>query len=332
VSAGRDKAMESCRQFMASTTQTFKKFTAMLRLANLEMQRSEEQLQKKLQTLEEGVVESRVDINALRKNSYVDAIKLYHRAAVAAASEQQRAAAVLAKAAQDMFALKKYTQAAVAARQVLEVSHGAKADVRRTAWKIIARAEFEKGDYARAEVAYKITLRLTDKQSEDRGLLEDGLAAAVYKQGEYMKSKGNLRASMSQFSRVQQLSPDPVVVVSAEYDIAAGLLATQQWQAAIKKLLLFKESHAAGPLTKNTPEQLVNAYLKPNNSFLAAKELEKIAAPTLDAGALTKTAQREALWQAAALYEKAQEATDMVRVYKRYIQRFPRPLETRVEA
>jgi len=176
--------------------------------------------------------------------------------------DDTRAAEVLTKAAQDMFALKKYAQAAVAAREILEISQGAKAETRRTAWKIIARAEFEKGDYTRAEVAYKVALSLMGKDDQGRKLLVDGLAAAVYKQGEYMKSKGNLQAAIAQFSRVKQVSPGSSVIVSAEFDIAASLMESKRWAQAVEKFSTFREKNPNHPLAERVSGNLVKAYLE----------------------------------------------------------------------
>ena len=239
----------------------------------------------------------------------------------------ERSAQVLTKAAQDMFALKKYDQAAVAARQILELSQDAKPETRRTAWKIIARAEFEKGDYARAEVAYKVALSLTGADDKSRNALNDGLAAAVYKQGEYMKSKGNLQGAIAQFSRVEQVSPDSAVIQSAEFDIAASLLEAKRWGDAITKLSAFRDKHPTHPLAGKVSENLVKAYLANNQPVKAAAELEVMSANKSD-----PEVKRAALWQAAELYEKAGSNEKMIAVYKSYISTFPHPMEQATEA
>ena len=241
--------------------------------------------------------------------------------------QDKRAAEVLTKAAQDMFALGRYDQAAVFARQILELSHDASHETRRTAWKIIARAEFEKGDYARAEVAYKVVLSLTKKTDADRKDLEDGLAASVYKQGEYMKSKGNLQAAITQFSRVEEVSPDSAIKVSAEFDIAASKLAAKDWSGAITSLLQFRAKNPEHPLTQRVPDSLITAYLETGQSLKAAEELEKMVS-------IKKNPEdkRAAMWQAAELYEKAGASQQMLATYKTYLEMFPAPLEQAMEA
>ncbi len=241
--------------------------------------------------------------------------------------DDKRAAQVLTKAAQDMFALKKYNQAAVAARQILELSKQPNPETRRTAWKIIARAEFEKGDYARAEVAYKVALSLTSAEAADYKVLKDGLAAAVYKQGEYMKSKGNLQGAIAQFARVEQVSPDSTVIQSAEFDIAASLMEAKNWRGAISKFVAFRQAHPDHPLTARIPENLVKAYLQSKQPLKAAAELEKMASTSSD-----PEVRRAALWQAAELYEKEGSTQDVITIYKRYIGMFPEPMEQATEA
>jgi tetratricopeptide (TPR) repeat protein len=241
--------------------------------------------------------------------------------------DDKRTAGVLTKSAQDMFALKKYNQAAVAARQILELSEGPQSNTRLIAWKIIARAEFEKGDYTRAEVAYKIALSLVDKNNNSRKSLEDGLAAAVYKQGEYMKSKGNLQAAIVQFSRVKQVSPNSTIIVSAEFDIAASLMAAKRWAMAIKKLSDFRAAYPDHPLNETVTDNLAKAYLETDQYQKAAEEFEKISL-----GGRDREVKRSAAWQAAELYEKAGEQSQVIASYKRYVDMFPSPLEQATEA
>jgi len=239
----------------------------------------------------------------------------------------KRSAQVLTRAAEDMFALKKYNQAAVAARQILELLHAPTPETRRTAWKIIARAEFEKGDYARAEVAYKVALSLTGMNDASRKALKDGLAASVYKQGEYMKSKGNLQGAIAQFSRVEQVSPDSAVIQSAEFDIAASLLGTGNWRDAISKFSAFRDKNPEHPLTAKVSGNLIKAYLENKQPLKAAAELENMAASKSD-----PEIRRAALWQAAELYEKAGNDQQVIAIYKRYVGMFPQPVEQAIEA
>ncbi len=241
--------------------------------------------------------------------------------------DDKRSAGVLTKAAQDMFALKKYGQASVAARQILELSGGPKSNSRRVAWNIIARSEFEKGDYTRAEVAYKVALSLTTKKDKNRKALKEGLAAAVYKQGEYMRSKGNLQAAITQFARVSKVSPGSSVVVAAKFDIATSMLTAKDWKGATEKLLEFRKMHPNHSLTQRIPENLVVAYLETKQYVKAASELEDVSKNKSNPA--DKSA---ALWQAIELYEKAGADNQLITGLKRYVGTFPKPMEQATEA
>jgi tetratricopeptide (TPR) repeat protein len=239
----------------------------------------------------------------------------------------KRAPGVLTKAAQDMFALKKYGQASVAARQILELSVGRNSSSRRIAWNIIARSEFEKGDYARSEVSFKIAISLLPKKDKNRKTLAEGLAAAVYKQGEYLRSKGKYQAAIAQFSRVSKVSPGSPFVVTAKFDIATSLLAAKDWSTAARKFSGFRKSYPNHPLTKKIPDNLVIAYLKTNQHAKAAHELE----------AISKTKKSPAdksavLWQAIELYEKAGTGKQLLASLKSFVGKFPSPMERATEA
>lgn len=241
--------------------------------------------------------------------------------------EDPRAAKVLTRAAEDMFALEKFQQAAVAARQILELSTETSPQTRRTAWKIIARAELEKGDYARAEVAYKVALSLTPKQdAATRKLLQDGLAAAVYKQGEQMRAKGNVQAAIAQFTRVGDVAGGSAIATTAEFDIAGSLLAAGEYLAAIEAFESFREHNPGSELLPKLSQNLILAYQKTDQPGRAARELERYVDLQQD-----PELRREALLQAIDLYQKAAQTEHAVAAYKRYLAAFPQPFEQAME-
>ncbi|WP_455199253.1 tetratricopeptide repeat protein [Kaarinaea lacus] len=239
----------------------------------------------------------------------------------------KRAADVLLKAAQDMFALKKYSQASTTARQILELSSDERSPSRRIAWNIIARAEFEKGDYTRAEVAYKVALSLTDKKDKSRMSLQEGLAAAVYKQGEYMRSKGNLKAAIDQFNRVREVSPGSSINIAAEFDIATSKMDTKDWKGAITDLIAFRNKYPNHSLSSGISKNLITAYLETGQSLKAANELDSL----VGSQNVSEQDKRAALWQAMELYEKSGTENQVVIAMKKYISMFPSPMEQATE-
>lgn len=243
----------------------------------------------------------------------------------AAYPQDPRAAAALTKSAELLFGLKDNAGAEAAARQVIADTRSDDAQ-RLSAWRIIAHSELESGRYAEAEKSYESALALTADAPARRDLGER-LAAAIYKQGEAALAQNDRRAAAQHFLRVGEVVPDASVRVNADYDAAANLLALEAWQEAIPVLEAFRKKYPASPLQKDLPAKLTLAYQKTGDWQRAAGELELIAA-----GDDAADVQRDALWQAADFYTRAQSPREALRVYLAYVQRYPQPLADAVEA
>ena len=237
-----------------------------------------------------------------------------------------RATAALAKAAEGLFALNDLQAAETVARAVIDHQPPAAAAERESAWRIIAYNEFETARYADAEQSYQQTLALLPK-NQPRRELDERLAAAIYKQGEAAVQQGDRRAAVQHFLRVGQVTPSADIRVNADYDAAANLLVLEDWPAAITVLEAFRSRYPASPLQKELPAKLAYAYQKSSSWRQAAGELELLATRGDSADI-----RREALWQAAELYGRAQQPRDALRVYQQYVQQYPQPLVDAVEA
>jgi tetratricopeptide (TPR) repeat protein len=241
--------------------------------------------------------------------------------------EDSRAPAVVTKAAEDLFALKKYDQASVAARTILELTSDTTLAMRRTAWMIVAQAEFQNAQYARAESAYKIAMTMAKDDPKLRKTITDGLAASVYKRGEQLKAAGDLKGAVAQFGRVAKVAPGSDINVAAEFDIAANLIAQENWPEAIKQLKKFRAKYPKSSLQQKVSQNLAAAYLKLNQPMNAAKEMENLMIAQKD----TET-KRAMLWQIAQLYEQAGDQAKVKDAYRRYTNQYPTPVDQSIEA
>ena len=261
-----------------------------------------------------------------------------------------RTPAVLTNAADTLFKLHDNARAAVVAQQVLALKPPATAQQRRIAWTLVAHTSFEAGAFDRAEKAYAEVLALAPANDPARGELTERLAASIYKQGEQARAAGNDRAAADNFARVAVAAPTSAVRANADYDAAAALIALKDWAGATRTLEDFRQRYPQNPLQGEATARLALAYGEQQQWGAAAAQYERIA----DAPAGTpEGAQRAraALWQAAALYEKA-AASDpasiaagtprpadaaknraaAARDYERYQRQYPSPLEPAVEA
>lgn len=239
----------------------------------------------------------------------------------------KRAAAVLTKAAEDLYTLHDLDQATMAARRVVTMKPTAPQDLRRTAWTVIAHAQFERQAFAQAEEAYQEVLALTPADTPQRNAVIERLASSVYKQGEQLRAGGDQRGAVAQFLRVRKVAPDSSVTAIAEYDAAAGLIVLKDWRSAVDVLERFRKQYPNHPLQQDVPEKLAAAYLEGGQWSRAAALFEEIADHRKDPGL-----RQEALWQAAELYEKAERKDAAARVYERYVSLFTDPFERAMEA
>ncbi|HKQ31008.1 MAG TPA: tetratricopeptide repeat protein, partial [Burkholderiales bacterium] len=238
-----------------------------------------------------------------------------------------RNAGVLTDTAEKLFAVHDQKSAIVIAQRVLALDPPATAEQRRTAWTVVAHVEFQQGSFDRAERGYRETLALTPEKSPNHASLTERLAASVYKQGEQARSTGQLGVAAAHFLRVGKIMPNSPIRATAEYDAAAVLIAQKDWNGAAKVLEDFRRDHPKHALQAEIPGKLALVYLESGQALKAAAEFETLAATKGDTGL-----SREALWQAAELYEKAGHERNAAVAYERYARQHTRPLEAAIEA
>jgi tetratricopeptide (TPR) repeat protein len=241
--------------------------------------------------------------------------------------EDKRAPAVVTKAAEDLFALKKYDQAAVAARSILELTGDTKLSMRKTAWLIVAQSELQSGHYARAESAYKIALTLSKPNEPEYQAIKEGLAASVYKLGEQARETGDHQGAAKHFARVATVAPGSDIAIAAQYDMAASYIAKEDWSQAINALENFRQKYPNHQLTKQVTENLALAYVKTDQPRSAAHEFE-----TMINYQTSVDVRRDLQWRIAELYEKAGNTDEIITAYKAIINKYPYPVEQSMEA
>ena len=263
---------------------------------------------------------------ALRRASVASALRFAD-----AFGSDARAGAVLADAADSLYALKDANASTTVAQRVLDLKPAAADAQRRVAWTVIAHTAFEGGAFAKAETAYAEVLKLMPEKDAARADLVERQAAAIYKQGEAARAVGKSAEAVANFQRVGSVAPQSAVRATAQYDAAASQIAMKDWDGAISTLEDFRQRFPNHALQPDVSSKLAVAYLEKGQWAGAAGEFERLAASNKD----PKVA-RDAQWQAAELYEKAGSRTAAAKAYERYLQLIsqtsPQPLEPAVEA
>jgi hypothetical protein len=165
-------------------------------------------------------------------------------------------------------------------------------------------------------------LELTPVEDESREAVVDGLAAAIYKQGEQANLLEDYRAAADHFLRVKALAPTSDIRAAADYDAAAALMKVEDWSLASGVLEEFRTDNPEHELNAEATKQLAFIYREDGQIERSAAEHERIAAESTD-----PELSREALLLAAELYDEADNLTDAARVYEHYVAEFPEPID-----
>lgn len=240
--------------------------------------------------------------------------------------EHEQAPVVLANAADDLYEMKDLHLAIESAQKLVDRYPSTDTALIRSAWAVIANSSIDLTEYQNAEHAYANVLALTPADDESRAAIVDGLAAAIYKQGEQANLLEDYRAAADHFLRVKDVAPTSSIRTAAEYDAAVALMKLEDWMLASDVLEEFRTSHPEHELQSEATKQLAYIYREDGQVARSAAEHERIAAEASDS-----ELSREALLTAGELYDEVDVLDDAIRVYERYVTEYPRPLDIAIE-
>jgi len=239
----------------------------------------------------------------------------------------KHAVVVLVAAVDDMYALEDYEQAITYGRRAIKVYPEADKTLLRSAWMVVAHASFDITNYKDAESAYAQTLALTDKKDKSYNSLTENLAASIYKQGEQSRKLGDHKVAAEHFLRVAKVAPNSKIRPTAEYDAAASLILLKQWVTVETVLEGFRQLYPEHKLLPDITKKLAVVYKEDGKLIKSAKEFERIEKENPKDDGL----RREALNQAAELYEQANAKDKALLVYLKLVSFFPEPIEDAIE-
>jgi len=241
----------------------------------------------------------------------------------------KRTTAVMLKAAEDLVELKRLGEASTVAQKLIESNRKKKLDKKTlgAAWAVVATAEFDLGNFEKAEQASLAILKNNLAESKDMKTHVERLAAAIYKQGETAKQAGDYSKAADHFLRIGSVAPTASIRSNAEYDAAAVMAEAGDWKRTIEILKGFIRNYPDHKFYNGATEKLAFAYEKDNNWSAAAATYDK-----LYGGEKNPERKKEMLWQMAEFYEKSDDGRNALRIYERYVGEFPEPIEQAMEA
>ena len=237
-------------------------------------------------------------------------------------------ARVLTKADEELFALNEFDRVIEVSKQILERNPPVETKYQRTATTLLAHSLFDRGRYEEAETAYVRVQGYLPAGDPDRPAIEERIAASIYKQGEAKRAAGDSAGAVDAFLRVAVLAPGAKATANAEFDAASILVQNKDWGRASQVLENFRRKYPNHELAPEVTRTLAVAYLETGRSGESAAEFERIAARAEEPADV----RREALWQAAELYEKSGSTANAARTYANYVKQFPSPLDPAMDA
>lgn len=241
--------------------------------------------------------------------------------------EDERRGTVLVNTAEMLLKDKYYDQALTTSRLAWEAKGKLPERYRYGAALVRGHSSFELGEYAESEMALLEASQYSKLKRKKRGELREKVAAAIYKQGEQAKEKGDTVLAVQNWRRLAQVIPESKSRINAEYDAATILMEAKDYEQAIEVLLKFRKDYPESKLIADIPSKLIIAYEEKGDWRKAAFELQTIWKISKD-----KEQQRIACFQAAEYFEKADDQENAIVMFKRYAHSYKRPFDPAVEA
>ena len=239
----------------------------------------------------------------------------------------KRSGAVLAKVSEDLFALKRYQKALEVATSVVSQKGDIDRKLNKTAYDVIAHSQYELGNFAAAESGYQKQLTYIAKDDKEYDVVQERLAAAVYKQGEMAKKANDLNAAIGHLLRIKKIAPTSSARIAAQYDAATYMMTLEQWEPALAELLELRSKFPGHELTNDISRKIAYAYEQDEQWENAAEEYIAIYRNDSD-----ENSKRDALFIAAGLYEKAGKNSIAIDYFKRWAYAYEEPFDNRMEA
>ena len=239
----------------------------------------------------------------------------------------KRSPAVLTNAAEYLFSLNRYQEAIDVADGLIKGNQSLDADLKQTAYGIIAHSYYQQKKYVPASENYDNQRKILGPQHKDYVAVSERMATSVYKHAEELIAAEKKPQAAQQLLRIKSIAPNSKVRVIAQYDAAVILLAEKQWQPAINELEQLRTLYPQHELSAEFPRKLAYGYEKAGQLKPAAETYEYLYKNDQDA-----EIKRDALFAAAGLREKLGEIKTANEYYKTWARTYEQPFDTRMEA
>ncbi len=241
--------------------------------------------------------------------------------------KDKRSPSVLTNAAEYLFGLDQYQRALDVAQKLLSSNLNLDPQLKGTALGIVAHSYFKLNQFELAEKNYSLQRATTKNGSKAYKAISERMATAIYKRSQELVEADNKQKAINQLLKIKRLTPNSTVRISAQYNAATLLLATKQWDLAIRELKQLMADFPDDKLAIDFPRKLAFAYEKQGSWKKAADSYLALSKNDKD----EKTKQ-DALFIAAGLYEKSKNYQIAIELFRQYARTYEQPFGVRMEA
>ena len=238
-----------------------------------------------------------------------------------------RSPSVLTNASTYLFGLNEYERAIAIANDLISTNTELDKNLKKTAYGIIAHSSFKLARYDEAGRAYVEQRALVEGDQEEYKRISERIATSYYKHAELVESQQGAEQAAQALLKIKTLTPDSPIRVTAQYDAVSLLMGLSAWSAAITELEELQTLYPEHELAVEFKRKLALAHEKSENWDTSSTLYLDLSQHDPDANI-----RREALFQAALMFEKKQDYQTAITHFKAYARAYEKPFDTRMEA
>ncbi len=252
-------------------------------------------------------------------------------------ADDPRATGVLGHLARGQLERGELNNAATLAQRLLDWQPPASPEEQFSAWLVLGHSQFDLGQFAAAERAYWQLLERWPQTDDGIASSIDGapsqaevrerIAASMYQRARQQLDAGETSEAVALLAEIPQVLPTTEVAVQAQFDTAHYLMQLERWPEAQQALETFHAAYPDSPRQAQIPVRLARVHQEQENWRAAATELRRVEQTSDD-----PELQRESLYLAAELYQRAGERSEAIDAFRSYAHSYPQPTADRREA
>ncbi|MDH5547938.1 MAG: tetratricopeptide repeat protein [Gammaproteobacteria bacterium] len=240
--------------------------------------------------------------------------------------DDQRIMTIRSSLAERLFALSRFDEALLQAKEIVRMDKRASKSVLSSAYLVIGHIAFDKQRFQEAISSYEKVLSLGAGKTNQQTIRER-ISLANFKMAEMQQQSGDFSLAANTFLRSAETATSSDVKAKAVFDAATAFINQKSWKDAIPLLDRFLSEFPKHDLISQIHEKRVLVYQELQQPKEAVESMYWLAMRERNI-----EQQRTLLWAVAETYKQAENLQKAVEVYERYLATFKQADERGLEA